>query len=397
MKDNKKISIIVPIYNIEKYLEECINSIINQTYANLEIILVDDGSTDKSGQLCDYYAKKDNRIIVIHKKNGGLVSARKAGLDIAIGDYIAFVDGDDWVENNMYESLLEFATDTNADFVESGYYDENEKTGICTERLLVDLIDEVTLDNTEKWIGKWLKDQVECPIRSTIWSKLYKAELIKKSYSLVPDDMSRGEDFVNFINLLFFARNKVYITAKAFYHYRSRENSLSHDKSFAYYIINQDLYAYVKRLINDKFPKLKKDVEEWRLIAAKNGFKGVIYNNKINTEKMAYNINNVKNLFNKKIILYGAGAVGRDYYSQIIKYEQCQLVAWVDKNYSKYDYQYYNVKPVNYILKVDYDIIVIAVLRFELAVAIKKELLDIGIPEEKITWIEPYDVRNELK
>lgn len=96
--ENDLISVIVPIYNVEKYLQECLDSIINQTYKNLEIILVDDGSTDNSGIICNEYAKKDNRIKVIHKKNGGLSSARNAGMDeCSVGGYITFVDSDDWL------------------------------------------------------------------------------------------------------------------------------------------------------------------------------------------------------------------------------------------------------------------------------------------------------------
>ena len=99
------ISIIVPVYNVEKYVEKCINSIINQTYKNLQIILVDDGSKDNSGKICDEFKLKDNRIEVIHKNNGGLSDARNAGLKLAKGDYIGFVDSDDYIEADMYETL----------------------------------------------------------------------------------------------------------------------------------------------------------------------------------------------------------------------------------------------------------------------------------------------------
>jgi glycosyltransferase involved in cell wall biosynthesis len=105
------ISIIVPIYNAEKYLKECIDSIINQTYKNIEIILVDDGSTDNSGKICDDYAKNDNRIIVIHKQNGGVSSARNNGLDQATGKWIAFVDADDWIDKDYCNILLDEAND----------------------------------------------------------------------------------------------------------------------------------------------------------------------------------------------------------------------------------------------------------------------------------------------
>ena len=109
------ISIIVPVYNVEQYLDDCLISIINQTYKNIEIILIDDGSTDKSGKICDEYAKKDSRIIVIHKENGGVSSARNAGLRIAKGAYIGFVDPDDWIAEDMYEVLYSNAKKYDAD------------------------------------------------------------------------------------------------------------------------------------------------------------------------------------------------------------------------------------------------------------------------------------------
>lgn len=118
----EKISVIVPIFNTEKYIKNCIDSIISQTYNNLEIILIDDGSKDRSGEICDEYQKKDKRIQVVHKENGGQSSARNRGLDIATGDYIAFVDSDDTVENEMYEKLLSFMKRKNLDIAVCNYY-----------------------------------------------------------------------------------------------------------------------------------------------------------------------------------------------------------------------------------------------------------------------------------
>ncbi len=105
--EEKLVSVIVAVYNIEEYLPRCVESIMHQTYRKLEIILVDDGSTDGSGDICDEYAGKDDRILVIHKKNGGLSDARNAGLERASGDYIGFVDGDDWIEEGMYRAMYE--------------------------------------------------------------------------------------------------------------------------------------------------------------------------------------------------------------------------------------------------------------------------------------------------
>ena len=118
---NPLVTIIIPVYNVEKYLPKCLDSIINQTYNHLEIIIVDDGSKDSSGLICDEYALKDQRIKVLHKKNGGLSSARNAGLDIAKGDYIMFVDSDDYVESHYCEVPLKHALEKNVRIVSFGY------------------------------------------------------------------------------------------------------------------------------------------------------------------------------------------------------------------------------------------------------------------------------------
>lgn len=115
------ISTIIPVYNVDNYLPKCVDSIINQTYKNLEIILVDDGSLDRCPDICDEYAKKDKRIIVIHKKNGGLSDARNAGLEIAKGEYISFIDSDDYINEHMYEDMLSAIENVDADLCICGY------------------------------------------------------------------------------------------------------------------------------------------------------------------------------------------------------------------------------------------------------------------------------------
>lgn len=121
--NNGLISVIVPIYKVEKYLNQCVQSLINQTYKQLEIILVDDGSPDKCGEICDKWAIKDNRIKVLHKENGGLSDARNVGLSIATGEFIAFVDSDDWVEAEMYETMINILLEEKADFCACGIVD----------------------------------------------------------------------------------------------------------------------------------------------------------------------------------------------------------------------------------------------------------------------------------
>lgn len=139
MDRETQISVIVPVYNVEEYLPRCVDSILAQTYENLEVILVDDGSPDGSGAICDEYAAGDSRIRVIHKENGGLSSARNAGIDAAAGEYLAFVDSDDWIEPEMYGHMLGLMKKYNAKLVCAGRYDVNGKTGeksvgLCPEK-----------------------------------------------------------------------------------------------------------------------------------------------------------------------------------------------------------------------------------------------------------------------
>ena len=244
-----QISIIVPIYNVEKYVRQCIESIINQTYKNLQIILVDDGSTDTSGLICDEYASIDDRIEVIHKKNGGLVTARKIGLQKAKGEYIGFVDGDDYIDDNMYESLLGYILKQDVDMVHTGYWHEKGNA---------------TYSNTNFETGF-----IECPedkslllrnillqhnnIEHSIWSKLFKRSLIVKSYYDVNDECSYGEDLVCMISTIINA-DRIYILNRAYYHYRVRSESLSHGMGLGGISKEIKLYNNIKSvLIKYKF------------------------------------------------------------------------------------------------------------------------------------------------
>lgn len=163
------ISIIVPVYNVEKYLEKCLISLINQTYSNIEIILVDDGSTDKSGKICDEYATKDNRIIVIHKSNAGVSAARNDGLDIIKGEFVTFVDSDDYVDDDYIEKLYCLITDAKADMSICGFCNVENNKIIDDKRNNIKLFDNATamiaLSKRQITFG--------------ILSKLYKVSLIK--------------------------------------------------------------------------------------------------------------------------------------------------------------------------------------------------------------------------
>lgn len=168
---NPKVSVIVPVYNVEEYLERCINSILNQTYRNIEIILVDDGATDESGKICDDYEKKDERIRVIHKKNGGLSSARNAALDVVRGEFITFVDSDDYISNYYIELLYKALCDANADISVCDFKKGTEnnysfkKNNYSKKQVF---LSEACL---EQWHSHNKKNE------TVAWGKLYKADL----------------------------------------------------------------------------------------------------------------------------------------------------------------------------------------------------------------------------
>lgn len=240
---SKLISIIVPVYNVEKYIEKCIQSIINQTYKNLEIILVDDGSKDKSGLICDIYEKKDNRIKVIHKENGGLSDARNEGLKIASGDLIGFVDSDDYIDDDMFETLFNLIEESNSDISIVSFREfMNGK--------LIDIQDSGELDiyNKIQAIKELLLDK---KIQSYAWNKLFKAELFENIKFPVGKNF---EDIATTL-LLFENAEKIVRLEEPKYNYLRRNDSIIGVKNYKTY------YDYIDVIIN-KHKYLKGKYEE---------------------------------------------------------------------------------------------------------------------------------------
>lgn len=210
---NDLISVIVPVFNDEKYLKECIESIIKQTYENLQIILIDDGSRDKSGKICDMYAEKDKRIEVIHKENGGVSSARNVGLDNARGEWVTFIDADDWVEEDFLKLMLEKATKEKADVVLCEYNRRIEKN---IER--VELTAKEEIINSEKHLQNALNPQTGCGYCTM---KLIKKSIIKDKFD---ENLKAAEDALFSIRLSN-KINKEVILRKALYNYRMNSES----------------------------------------------------------------------------------------------------------------------------------------------------------------------------
>lgn len=215
------ITVILPIYNVEHYLQKCLDTVLNQTYKNLEIILVDDGSTDRSGTICDENARLDNRIIVIHKTNGGLSDARNAGINIATGKYIAFIDSDDYIHEEYIEKLYEAIIQTCADVSVCSFFYVDEIGTVMNRESLV--------NETNVFTGKAILDKALKPggVGYVVaWNKLYKKEIFENLR--YEKGKIHEDEFINY--KLFWRCNQVVVIKDHLYFYRQRKGSIQGTK-----------------------------------------------------------------------------------------------------------------------------------------------------------------------
>lgn len=260
MCNNPTVSVIVPIYNVSRFLPECIESVINQTYNDFELILVDDGSTDESGAICDNYAKADNRIKVIHKPNGGLTSARNAGLRIASGEWIMHLDGDDWIEPRMLKDFVSIAEREKADLVEGSFRKVWENGKVLEYSLPYDHTDKESL----------LNSYIAYPW-TTIWGGMAKKSIYDQYGLRSPEGITFCEDFHLGVRLWYYAEKVVTIN-KIYYNYRQVSSSLIHnintkseeDERRVY----QDIIVFFKK--KGEYNTYKKCLD-WRLLKSAKG------------------------------------------------------------------------------------------------------------------------------
>lgn len=205
------VSIIVPIYKVEPYLRRCLDSIVNQTYTNLEIILVDDDSPDGCPAICDEYAAKDNRVVVIHKDNGGLSDARNAGLNISKGDFISFVDSDDWIANSFIEVLLRSLQNNNADLSICSYI--KTSSSFCNQ-IKVEYVQESLLSSIDATKKLWSKDETAFV---TAWGKISKRELWNNIR--FPKGMIHEDEYTSY-KLLYSASKTVFIDIPLYFYFQ---------------------------------------------------------------------------------------------------------------------------------------------------------------------------------
>lgn len=435
------VSIVIPVYNAEPYLEECLNSILEQSFPNFEILLINDGSVDGSADICQKFAFLDERVKYFFKPNGGSTSARKVGVQNATGKYVMFIDADDYIqpdmisymvaiaENNDADIVVDtFVTDvSNQDYLQGGRIEEGIYRGKdLKEKVLSNMFYRNVL---EHW-GIW----------PTLWGKLFKKNIIEESILDVDERIFYGEDTACVFPACLRA-NCICIIKKYFYHYRTVQNSISkstnknlldnmfylHEYLYSIFskteysdILLQQLRYYMLSVMNhagQKLFKLPYSLEETQylrrsiiqknsqiqnLIEKNNGFEDklktqeeeiIALKNEIETLKKriiptawVFPVEKLKH--SRKIILYGAGKVGRLFYQQIIQSEYFELIAWADKLPANDKAQIYPDKIKEY----NYDKLVIAVASEEMAIQIKRELIVLGIEEDKVFWEKPRKI-----
>lgn len=383
----KTLSVIVPIYNAQEYLKECLDSICGQTYHNLEIILVDDGSTDDSGKICDNYAAQDERVLVIHQENQGKHIARYKGVLSATGDYIAFVDADDWLDLDAYENIAVYL-ERKYDVVMYGkvlekgnkgktYYVSNYRYGEYDRKAIEQEIYPTII---------WDIPNNRPGITQALWDKVIKTDIVKKVFNNAGElgKINFAEDSLMVYPIMQEATS-LCILEPCFYHYRKTYNEvpgyLKDDRFFEYIY---KWYDYLKdKLVS--IPNARRQLEYQYIMLAEQ--RKNIYGDITVIEEYFFPFKEVKG--GSKIVLWGAGKIGKVYYHQIERSKYCEIVAWVDKNDTLYDSRVQSTDVVNEDLEFDY--IVIAIYSEFEKDKVVSMLLEKGIHKDKIVWKKEYN------
>jgi glycosyltransferase involved in cell wall biosynthesis len=392
--ENKSIlvSVVVPIYNIGLYIEDCIVSLINQTYNKLEIILVNDGSTDNCGKICDHFASLDSRIKVIHKENGGLIDARKSGLKIASGEYVGYVDGDDWVEADYFEEFVNEALNSNADIVIAGHKEnlvghieilENQISyGVYKGEILIkEIYPKMLFSGNFSQFG----------IFSYVWGKLFRKSVLYENQMKVDNDIFIGEDAACLYPTILDS-NIISILNTAKYHYRQRVDSLiktAHNKEILKINV---FYQYLKKqfLKSKYYNILLPQLQYFTLSLLTVRSQGPEYIFPL--ENILYPFNNVK--YGDKIVIYGAGTFGQHLNNRLLANDNYKLTGWIDELSEYYNILGIKVNGLSALNCMDYDSIIVAFIDETIANLVEQKLINFGIPKFKIHTVTHFKNKN---
>lgn len=377
-----KISVIIPVYNVEKYIKKAIESVINQTYKNLEIILVDDGSTDNSGFICDEYANIDERITVIHKENGGIVSVRKTGINLANGDYAVNLDPDDWIEATAYEQVVKIIEERHPDIIAYGM--KKEFNGFIESQPIQ--LAEGQYNQNEFWIAFCNKVSkypfYEQPIDMSQCDKVVKTELFKKHQSNCNEALKKNvDDAVIFPMLL--DMKSIYIESRCWYHYCVRKTSIlwqtKKDDDIRYKMLALHLIDAYKRY--NKMGVCSKEFLLYKLV----------YHMMLDIPDTLFEMEQCKIYPQIKksnnIVIYGKGVFANRFIENIRMSNYCNIVENVDSN---------DVEKLKNIDVDKYDYIVIAIFSAAIVLSIIDLLKKMNIDENKILFIEKNSITPAL-
>lgn len=387
MSDMNKVSVIIPVYNTAEYLAECIDSILRQTLKEIEIICVDDGSTDGSSDILDRYALQDNRIRVIHKDNGGPASARKVGIREANGQYIGFVDSDDWIEEDMYELLYQRAGEYQVDMVTCGFCLEGNYTTTHMDTVAQGLY---AGEDMKELRGKAIYNLQErsSGLKASLCYKLFKRDLICDAQYAVPDEITMADDKMCLLTALLEC-NSVYVFYKALYHYRIRANSIVHSGSAEYLLKVYAVYKYMQGLFDHRcFTKEMRWQSE--IYITELLYKGINtllgFENKNFLWIDPYWLDRIPE--HSRIILYGAGELGRKYHKQLQSRKNLHYITCIDFAYEKLSSEEFVVESPDTVKNDTYDYIVITIKNPQKAGDVRGDLIKRGVAEDKILWFD---------
>ena len=379
------ISVIVPVFNTAQYLPVCIESILNQTYRNIEVILVDDGSEDESLKICRNYEGRDSRIAVIEVRHQGLVTARKLGVEKAKGEYCIFVDSDDWISTDLIKEALFLTEGGTIDIVNYSLQnvDGNKTTdwsytvpeGIYEEEQMKFVYSRMMFDFEEGRPG----------IIQSLCSKMIKRNILREGIAAVNEKITLGEDAAIVYKAMLLSE-RIAVTNKCLYFYRVRQNSMYHSKDKDVFDKMCCFQEYMKGIFEgyDKEYKLKEQLKYYLMSFVRKGLEDIYGIKLLSLYRVPFKTEELRG----KIVLYGAGNVGRAYYRQLNQEKEIEIVAWVDKGLKGEKLYNCTIEAPKILKNAEYDNIVIAVKESDVEEKIKEEL-SVIISEEKILWRHP--------
>lgn len=380
------ISVIVPIYNVASLLPQCIESILNQTFSDFELILVNDGSPDESHQICIDYQKTDQRIVIVNKKNGGLLSARKAGLKEAIGEYIAFVDGDDWVDKDFLQAMYHLMIINEVDLVITGHIREFE--GKCETISPYNKAGVYVGESLDKIVEKMIYSGTFCRhgISTYVWNKLFRKSLLDNVLFEVPNEIVMGEDAAITYSYISLSKSLV-VSSGCYYYYRQRPNSIVKTIQSLDSELQQlsKLFHFLYRSLSCRYnqTKLRHDLcfYLYSQILVRTGgfFEAGVFGKKL------VPFTGIKS--NDKTLVYSSGSFGQ----RLVKFNEHQqnfsMIKWIDLDYEESRKIGLAVDPMYSAKEADVDSIIIASIDESYLQWIIEEFRLFGVDVKKVKHI----------